>query len=80
MQGGSYEFRADGTGSRVVLATLYSGHLRPRWLWRPLERFLAHRLHRHILDGMRDALQESVLLGPVPELLHAHDTDHAQAH
>jgi hypothetical protein len=49
---GAYEFRAEGTGTRVTLTTQYRGHLRPRRLWRPLERLLAHRLHRHILDGM----------------------------
>jgi len=49
---GAYEFRAEGTGTRVALTTQYHGHLRPRRLWRPLERLLAHRLHRHILDGM----------------------------
>jgi hypothetical protein len=49
---GSYEFRAVGAGTRVTLTTQYCGHLRPRRLWKPLERLLAHRLHRHILDGM----------------------------
>ena len=49
---GSYEIRADGRGSEVALTTKYRGHLRPRWLWRHLERLLAHRLHRHILAGM----------------------------
>jgi hypothetical protein len=49
---GSYEFRAEGNGTRVTLTTQYRGHLRPRRLWRPLERLLAHRLHRHILHGM----------------------------
>jgi hypothetical protein len=53
MRDGSYEIRPDGSGSVVLLTTRYRGHLRPRWFWRPLERFLAHRLHRHILDGMR---------------------------
>jgi len=53
---GSYEIRAAGAGSEVVLTTHYCGHLRPRWLWRPFERFLAHRLHRHILHGMRALL------------------------
>jgi hypothetical protein len=60
MRGGSYEICADGDGTHVVLSTLYCGHLRPRWLWRPLEHFLAHRLHRHILDGMRVALEASL--------------------
>jgi hypothetical protein len=51
--GGSYEIRRSGRGSEIALTTKYRGHLRPRWLWRPLERLLAHRLHRHILAGMR---------------------------
>jgi hypothetical protein len=49
---GAYEFRAEGRGTVVALTTQYRGHLRPRWVWRPLERLLAHQLHRHILDGM----------------------------
>jgi hypothetical protein len=49
---GAYEFHGEGRGTVVALTTKYRGHLRPRWLWRPLERLLAHRLHRHILDGM----------------------------
>src|SRR6202162_3336220 len=54
--GGSYEIRADGDGSAVVLTTNYRGHLRPRRLWRPFERFLVHQMHGHILDGMRAPL------------------------
>ena len=55
---GSYDIRgtADG-GSHVVLTTRYVGHLRPRWLWRPIERALAHTVHRHILEGMRPLLE-----------------------
>jgi hypothetical protein len=61
MTGGSYDIRDEAGGSEVVLTTAYYGHLRPRWLWRPLERYLAHRLHRHILDGMREQLQVASL-------------------
>jgi hypothetical protein len=57
MTGGSYDIRGDGRGSEVVLTTLYHGHLRPRWLWRPFEHFLAHGLHHHILNGMRVVLE-----------------------
>lgn len=57
MTGGSYELRAVDEGTEVVLTTGYHGHLRPRWLWRPFERYLAHRLHRHILDGMQQILE-----------------------
>ncbi len=49
---GVYEIAAIEGGSEVALTTRYRGHLRPRWLWRPLERLLAHRLHAHILSGM----------------------------
>ncbi len=54
---GSYEFRADGRRTVAALTTKYRGHLRPRWLWRPFERVLAHQLHRHILGGMGQALR-----------------------
>jgi hypothetical protein len=57
MTGGSYEIRPVDGGSEVVLATSYRGHLRPRWVWRPFERYLAHRLHHHILDGMAQVLR-----------------------
>lgn len=50
---GSYAIRATGRGSEVALTTRYRGHLRPRTLWRPFERLLAHQLHSHILAGMR---------------------------
>jgi hypothetical protein len=66
MQGGSYEICAEGGGAEVVLTTRYRGHLRPRWLWRPFEHFVAHRLHRHILDGMRASLEAAS--APVPAL------------
>ncbi len=49
---GSYEIAPAGAGAQVALTTRYRGHLRPRWLWRPFERVLAHQLHRHILGGM----------------------------
>jgi hypothetical protein len=68
---GSYEIKptADG-GSRVALTTRYVGHLRPRWLWRPIERALAHRVHRHILEGMRPMLEGAPrrlpATGPLP--------------
>jgi hypothetical protein len=50
--GGSYHIRPAEAGAEVGLTTAYRGHLRPRWLWRTLERRLAHALHEHILRGM----------------------------
>lgn len=61
MNGGSYEMSEVDGGCDLVLTTSYRGHLRPRWLWRPFEHYLAHRLHHHILDGMREALGSSRL-------------------
>jgi len=58
MRAGSYEINASGHGSDVVVTTTYSGHLRPRWLWRLVERFLARGVHRHILEGMRAVLEK----------------------
>jgi len=49
---GSYEIFKTDAGSEVALTTRYTGHLRPRWLWRGPERLLGHSLHRHILGGM----------------------------
>ncbi|MGA8223354.1 MAG: SRPBCC family protein [Candidatus Acidiferrales bacterium] len=57
--GGSYRIQARGADSEIILTTNYLGHLRPRRLWRPFERFLAHQLHTHILDGMRASLLRS---------------------
>jgi hypothetical protein len=54
--GGSYDIRSRNGRTAVVLTTNYLGHLRPRQLWRPVERLLARQLHHHILDGMGAAL------------------------
>jgi len=56
--GGSCEIRRAGNGADVVLTTIYRGYLRPRWLWRNLERLLIGQLHRHILNGMRAAIAQ----------------------
>lgn len=58
MTGGSYELTEEEGGTRVAMTTRYYGHLRPRWLFRPIERFLAGRLHRHILAGMHELVAE----------------------
>jgi len=54
--GGSYRLRPSGEQTEIALTTKYHAHLRPRRVWRPLERFVAHLFHRHILAGMRDSL------------------------
>lgn len=57
-ESGSYEICQNDDHSDVVLTTLYKAYLRPRWLWRPLEKLLTGQLHRHVLSGMRDILSE----------------------
>jgi hypothetical protein len=57
--GGSYHLRHWGEGSEVILTTTYLAYLRPRWLWRPFERFLLGQLHRHILNGIEAELTPS---------------------
>lgn len=57
--GGSYRIRPRGSGSEITLTTYYLAYLRPRFLWRPVEKFLAGELHRHILRGMKFGLAES---------------------
>ena len=39
-------FDPAGRQTEVVLYDEILRHLRPRWLWRPLERILTHQLHR----------------------------------
>jgi len=53
---GSYELRAVGEATDIALTTAYRGKLWPRFVWRLLERYLCHRLHLHILTGMRERL------------------------
>jgi hypothetical protein len=54
--GGSYQIRACGIRTEIVLTTNYHAYLQPRYIWRPMEQLLAHAFHRHILEGMRDSL------------------------
>ena len=57
--GGSYEIRSCNGGVDVALTTRYLSRLRPRALWRPLEKLVARRLHWHILNGMRSTISEA---------------------
>lgn len=56
--GGSYEIRRHRGGAEVVLTTSYKACLGPRFVWRPVENFLAGQLHRHILGGISAALRD----------------------
>jgi hypothetical protein len=54
--GGSYRIEPSGSDTEIILTTNYYAYLQPRFIWCPLEAFLAHRFHRHILEGMRDSI------------------------
>jgi hypothetical protein len=54
-QRGYYEIDRIGEGSDVILTTEYRAFLHPRWLWRPLEKWVARSLHLHILHVMRQS-------------------------
>jgi hypothetical protein len=56
--GGSYEIEPSGEGSEFTLTTRYLARLRPRALWRPLERLVAGQLHKHVLKGMGAAASQ----------------------
>jgi hypothetical protein len=49
---------SSGEQTRVVLTTRYLRHLRPAWLWEPIERKVIHTLHGHVLEGMRRKLHK----------------------
>lgn len=53
LSGGGYTLREIAGGTEVTLATRYVSPRRPRWLWKPIEAAVCHRLHRHILGAMR---------------------------
>jgi hypothetical protein len=54
LRGGSFELIPVGPEhTRIVLTTDYERHLRPTWIWQPIERRVIHTLHGHVLEGMR---------------------------
>jgi hypothetical protein len=61
---GSYELEPTARGTCVTLTTVYESRLWPRFLWRPVERYLCHRLHQHILFGMQEQLVGAGSPGP----------------
>jgi hypothetical protein len=59
LSGGDYTLRDCGDGTtEIALTTNYVSSRRPRWFWRPIEAFVCHTFHRHILRAMRRAVRE----------------------
>jgi len=56
---GAYILRPTKTGSEIVLTTLYRTALGPRWMFRPLEAWVMHSLHRYVLHGLVRSLKKS---------------------
>jgi len=51
---GSFQLQPlDPMKTRITLTTRYIRHLRPAWLWKPIESKVVHTLHRHVLEGVR---------------------------
>ncbi|HUJ28521.1 MAG TPA: hypothetical protein VLW85_21010 [Myxococcales bacterium] len=58
LHGGAYTLREIDPGrTEVSLATRYASHRWPGWLWRPIENWVCHAFHRHILGSMRRRLE-----------------------
>jgi hypothetical protein len=54
LSGGRYTLREIAPGrTEVAVETRYLSTKRPRWFWRPIERFVCHTFHRFLLRSMR---------------------------
>jgi hypothetical protein len=61
LRAGSFDFeRAGPNRTRVTLTTEYERLLYPAALWRPIEKWVVHTLHGHVLEGMRRETEESL--------------------
>jgi hypothetical protein len=60
LHGGWYRLRelADGR-TELAVQTRYVSSKRPRWLWRPLERFVCHLFHRFLLRSVQRKAERS---------------------
>ena len=57
---GSFQLQPlDPKKTRMTLSTRYIRHLRPAWLWKPMESKIVHTLHRHVLEGVRRKVNRS---------------------
>ncbi|MFK7789615.1 MAG: hypothetical protein AB8C95_09025 [Phycisphaeraceae bacterium] len=55
---GRFDFQPiDANQTRVTLTSTYQPLMRPRVLWKPIERTLSRTLHGHILKGMAEKAQ-----------------------
>jgi hypothetical protein len=62
-RGGSYELRAVGDGTEMVASTRYTPQLRPRWMWRSVEKLVMGQLHGHVLRGIGSAVEARAVPG-----------------
>jgi hypothetical protein len=62
--GGSYALRGLSMGrTELSITTRYSSGNRPRWLVRPIERWVCHVFHRHLLRSIKTKAEAQ---GPAP--------------
>ncbi len=63
--GGRVELRPEAGGTRLTMATRFvSRPLRPRAVWEPVEGWLVHAFHRHVLEGTRRRLARAPASAP----------------
>ena len=56
---GSFELESiDDNNTKVTLTTRYQSHIRPLWLWQPMEREVIKTLHSYVMEDMRRDLKE----------------------
>ncbi|VAX40207.1 hypothetical protein MNBD_PLANCTO02-1022, partial [hydrothermal vent metagenome] len=63
--------------TQVILTTRYVRHLRPAWLWKPIEEKVVHTLHQHVLEGMKRSTKKKA--SPPPRIYHPHPLNHTFA-
>ncbi|HET7504738.1 MAG TPA: hypothetical protein VFK02_27135 [Kofleriaceae bacterium] len=63
LSGGEYTLReVAAERTQLSIATHYVSSRRPRWLWLPVERWVCHSFHRHILRAMRRGVEATARL------------------
>ena len=62
LNGGRYALRAlPAGGTELEVTTHYLSRQRPRWLAQPIEAFVCHMFHRHLLSAIRRKAVASVV-------------------
>lgn len=59
LKDGSFEIEPTPDGKCLIrLTTRYERKLQPRFVWEPFEQHVVHKLHGHVLEGMRQKAEQ----------------------